>query len=109
MPRSASQWVTLDAGPGSTVKISGCSKAVGTSTGLWDYSIYADASYTDGTSEWGIMAKFDGGTTDWVCSEKSFVVPAGKTMQGMNVYTMYRNDPRGGEAYFDDVKVMVEQ
>ncbi len=41
----ARQWIQLDAQAGSAITISGYSKAVGTSTGLWDYSIYADVTY----------------------------------------------------------------
>jgi len=41
----ARQWIKLDAKAGSTINISGYSKAIRTSTDLWDYSIYADVKY----------------------------------------------------------------
>ena len=45
----ARQSVSLEVVAGSQVTIKGYSKAVGTSTGLWDYGIYADVAYSDGS------------------------------------------------------------
>ena len=105
----ARQSVTLNAEAGSQVTIKGYSKAVGTTVGLWDYGIYADVKYEDGSSLWGQIAKFPGGTHDFTLAEKTFVVPTGKTVTGMSLYAMYRNDPiSSGVAYFDDVEVTVE-
>jgi hypothetical protein len=105
----ARQWVPLDAEAGSIVTIRGYSKAVGTSTGLWDYGIYTDVSYEDGTNLWGQIASFPGGNHGFTLGEKSFQVPAGKTVTGLSLYAMYRNDPiTTGVAYFDDVEVTVE-
>jgi len=104
----AKQSVTLNAEEGSQVTISGYSKAVGTSVGLWDYGLYADVKYSDGSSLWGQIANFPGGTHDFTYGEKTFVVPSGKTVTGMSLYAMYRDDPAGGEAYFDDVSVTVQ-
>jgi len=105
----ARQWVSLTAEAGSQVTIRGYSKAVGTSVGLWDYGIYADVSYADGSYLWGQIAKFPGGTHDFTLGEKTFVVPAGKTVTGMSVYAMYRNDPiSSGVVFFDDVEVTVK-
>lgn len=104
----ARQWVTLTAEAGSQVTFKGYSKAVGTSTGLWDYGIYADVAYTDGSYLWGQIANFPGGTHDWTLGEKTFEVPTGKTVSGMSMYAMYRNDPiANGVAYFDDIEVIV--
>jgi len=105
---AARQWVSLNAESGSSITLSGYSKAVGTSVNLWsDYSVYADVTYDDNTYLWGQVAMFTGGTSDWEFAEKTFVVPAGKTVIGMTIYTMYRNDSAGGSAYFDDIKVNV--
>ena len=105
----ARQSVSLSAGAGSRITIKGYSKAVGTSVGLWDYGIYADAAYDDGGNLWGQIATFPGGTHDFTLGQKTFVVPAGKTVTSLNLYAMYRNDPiSDGEAYFDDVEVTVE-
>jgi len=104
---AALQEITVNAGPGSAVTLSGCSKAVGTSVDLWDYAIYADVTYSDGTHLWGQKASFSGGTTAWVCSSKSFTVPIGKTVVALSLYTLYRNDPLSGTAYFDNVEVVV--
>lgn len=105
----ARQWVSLHAEEGSQVTITGYSKAVGTSVGLWDYGIYADVAYEDGSYLWGQIANFPGGTHDFTLGQKTFVVPAGKTVTGMNVYAMYRNDPiSSGVAYFDDIEVTVQ-
>lgn len=104
----AKQWVSLNAAPGSQVTIRGWSKAVGTSTGLWDYGIYADVAYSDGTYLWGQIANFPGGTHDFTLGEKTFMVPAGKEVIGMSLYAMYRNDSAGGAAYFDDIEVTVD-
>ena len=53
---------------------------------------------------------FPGGTHDFTLAEKTFVVPAGgKTVTGLSMYAMYRNDPiTSGVAYFDDVEFVVE-
>mmetsp|Transcript_3366 Transcript_3366/g.5854 ORF Transcript_3366/g.5854 Transcript_3366/m.5854 type:complete len:259 (+) Transcript_3366:195-971(+) len=105
----ARQSVSLHAEAGSQVTIKGYSKAVGTSTGLWDYGIYADISYADGNHLWGQIATFPGGNHDFTLGQKTFIVPSGKTVTGMTVYAMYRNDPiADGVAYFDDVEVNVE-
>jgi len=105
----ASQWVSLEAPSGYTIEISGYSKAIATSVGTTsDYSIYADVAYEGGTYLWGQTARFPGGTSlDWEYSSHSFTVPEGKTVIGMTLYAMYRNDPLGGTAYFDDVEVKV--
>jgi hypothetical protein len=103
----AQQWVSKEIQADSIVQIKGCSKSVGTSTDLSDYSIYADIYYTDSTYLWGQMANFVGGTTDWVCSMKSFQVPSGKTIERMTVFALYRNDPLSGTAYFDDIEVLI--
>ena len=58
---------------------------------------------------WGQIATFPGGTHDFLPSEKSFTVPAGKTVTGLTLYAMYRNDPIStGAAYFDDIEVTLE-
>ena len=104
----AQQVVSKEISGGSTVTFGGCSKSVGASTGLAeDYSIYVDIYYTDGTYLWGQTVNFDGGTTDWVCKSNSFLVPADKTVQQMNVHALYRSDPLDGTVYYDDVYVFV--
>lgn len=105
----ARQSISLNAEAGSQVTIKGYSKAVGTSTGLWDYGIYADVAYSDGSYHWGLIATFPGGTHDFKLGQKTLEVPFGKTVTGMTVFAMYRNDPiADGVAYFDDVEVNVE-
>ena len=105
----ARQAIPLDAEAGSKVTIKGYSKAVGTSTGLWDYGIYADVAYSDGSYLWGQIANFPGGDHDFTLAQKSFTVPDGKVVIGLTLYAMYRNDPiASGVAYFDDVEVIVE-
>merc|ERR1712159_633445 len=104
----AQQVVSKQISGGSTVTFGGCSKSVGASTGLAeDYSIYVDIYYTDGTYLWGQTVNFDGGTTDWVCKSNSFLVPADKTVQQMNVHALYRSDPLDGTVYYDDVEISV--
>jgi len=102
----ALQQVALNAEAGSQVTIKGYSKAVGTSIGLWDYAIYADVKYVDGSWLYGQIANFPGGTHDFVLAQKTFEVPLGMTVESLNLYALYRND--GGVAYFDDVEVTVE-
>lgn len=105
----AQQWIEVSAEAGSQVTIKGYGKAVGTSTGLWDYGIYADVKYTDDTWLYGQIANFPGGTHDFTLGQKTFEVPTGKTVAGMSLYAMYRNDSgANGVAYFDDVGVIVE-
>jgi len=56
---AARQRVTLTAGEGQIIEISGFSKRVGaTGAAPWDYSIYADVAYSDDTYLWGQLAKF---------------------------------------------------
>ena len=102
--------VYVDAPAGSTETISGYSKAVGTSAGLWNnFSIYSDVKYTDGTYLWGQCARFAGGTTHWEHSVYSFEVLPGKTVEYLSLYAMYKNDPTArSTACFDDVKVLVD-
>jgi len=108
MDGGAKQVITLNAEAGSQVTLRGYSKAVGTSTGLWDYGIYADVKYTDGSWLYGQIATFPGGTHDFTLAQKTFTVESGKTAVSLNLYAMYRNDPLvEGVAYFDDVEVTV--
>eukprot|EP00546_Thalassionema_frauenfeldii_P020972 CAMPEP_0178903840 /NCGR_PEP_ID=MMETSP0786-20121207/5373_1 /TAXON_ID=186022 /ORGANISM="Thalassionema frauenfeldii, Strain CCMP 1798" /LENGTH=1220 /DNA_ID=CAMNT_0020575241 /DNA_START=105 /DNA_END=3767 /DNA_ORIENTATION=+ len=94
-----------------SIVISGWSKAVGVSNNLGsDYSIYTDMRYTDGNDEWGENAVFSGGTsTVWEYANHTFVVPAGKSVDRITLYAMYRNDAGSpsGVAYFDDISVQV--
>ena len=106
----AVQYVSsLEVVAGSQVTIKGYSKAFDISTGLsaGDYAIYADVKYLGGT-QITVIAPFSGGTHDWQASEKSFTVPAGKTVTQIWLYALYRNDPiTSGVAYFDDIEIIV--
>lgn len=57
---AAKQWVSLNnVEEGYVIEISGFSKLVGaTGSAPWDYSIYVDVAYGDGSYLWGQMAKF---------------------------------------------------
>ena len=56
---------------------------------------------------WGLTAPFPGGDHGWLAREVSFTVPTGLTATKLSVYTMYRNDPNPGVAYFDDIEIIV--
>ena len=57
---------------------------------------------------WGQRELFPGGDHGWLAREVSFTVPAGKTVDKLSVYAMYKEDPiRTGVAYFDDIEVNV--
>lgn len=104
---AAKQVVTLNANAGSIVKISGYSKPVGVSNNLGsDYSIYADVLLDSGYL-WGQVATFEGGTSsNWSYSEFSLALE--EHAKEIIIYTLYRNDPANGIAYFDDVQVTVD-
>lgn len=105
---AANQQVYVQAPEGSTVTVSGYSKAQATGTNLGNnYSIYCDVHLSDGTYLWGQNALFSGGTTGWVYSERQFVVPSGKDVKFLSIFAMYKDDPAAGCAYFDDIKVTV--
>ena len=98
-------------GPGSTITFGGYSKAVHTGSGLWnDYSIYADVTYTDGTTLVGEAARFQGGTTNgWAYEAHSFTVPSDKSVASIDLHALYRNDPTdGGYVYFDDLFITTD-
>jgi hypothetical protein len=104
----AKQVVSFSSGltEGKLIEISGYSKRVGaTGTTPWDYAIYTDFSYSDGSYLYGKLAKFTGEDT-WNKAVYTFPIPQGKTVVGMSVYCMYR-DAVDGYALFDDVAVSV--
>jgi len=51
-------------------------------------------------------ATFTGGTHDWEFSDYSFTAPI--AVRGIILYALYRDDPAGGTAYFDDLAVTVK-
>lgn len=104
---AAKQWVPLDVSSGSSITISGYSKAIRTqgdatdsgSGNNIDYSIFADVQYADGTFLWAQAAMFSGSSSSeedengWEYASHSFLVPPEKTVTGLTLYTMYQNDP----------------
>ena len=104
---AAKQVVKLNANAGSVVKISGYSKSIGVSANLGsDYSIYTDVELDSGYL-WGQNAIFPGGTlSNWTYSEYSFTLD--KYAKQLSLYTMYRNDPANGLAFFDDIQVTID-
>jgi hypothetical protein len=70
-----------------------------------DFSI-ADVAFSDDTNLWGQTATFSGGTTSWNMP-RHFYVPSGKSMIGITLYAMYRDDALPGAAFFVDISVHV--
>ncbi|HIE53207.1 MAG TPA: hypothetical protein EYP85_15755 [Armatimonadetes bacterium] len=80
--------------------ISGWSRAQDLSDGAdWQYSLYVDLRYTDGTPLYMQVAAFTGGTHDWEFAEKR-IVPE-KPVATASVYAFIRQ--RTGTAWFDDL------
>jgi hypothetical protein len=52
-------------------------------------------------------ATFSGGATSWEYTKTFFNVPPGKSMIGITLYAMYRDDALPGAAYFDGISLDV--
>jgi hypothetical protein len=66
-----------------------------------NYSLYIDATYTDGTSLFGQTANFRPGTHDW--EQSSFTLRPGKPIRSLTLNCLLRS--RTGRAWFDDVSL----
>ncbi len=84
------------------ILISGWSKAVNVSGNKdYNYSIYVDAFYQDGTPLYGEVASFNSGTHEWEYSEK--IIKPEKPIKYVNIYCLFRNHT--GEAWFDNLSL----
>jgi len=68
-----------------------------------DYSLYLDLVYTDGTTQWGQTALFDGDTHDW--QRREVVILPNKPVRQVSVYLLLRNRP--GKAWFRNPRLGV--
>ncbi|MDR3198132.1 MAG: hypothetical protein LBU34_09725 [Planctomycetaceae bacterium] len=71
----------------------------------YDYSIYLDLIYTDGTPLWGQSIPFSTGTHDWE-RKQIFLVPE-KPVKSLTFYTLFRN--RAGKVWFRDMKLSTQK
>jgi len=62
------------------------------------YSLYIDAEYVDGTSQWGVNTSFDTGTHDW--QQRRVVLQPTKPVRRLTFYGLLRWHE--GTAWFDD-------
>lgn len=99
--QGASQTVQVNQTEPRPLKISGWSRAQDVETGGqdWQYSIYVDLRYTDGTSLFMRIAPFARGTHDWQYAET--IVQPEKPVASAGYYVFIRNI--GGTVWFDDL------
>jgi hypothetical protein len=100
--RGACLHLTLNQSEPQPIQVSAWSRAQDVS-GLpnSDYSLYIDATYTDGSTLWGIEEPFDTGNHGW--QKRVLLITPTKPLREMMVYVLLRNHT--GTAWFDDVKV----
>ena len=55
----------------------------------FNYCVYLDMTYADGTKQYGLKAPFKGGTHDWEKKSTTFKLP--KPVKGINFYVLFRN------------------
>jgi len=67
----------------------------------FDYSLYLDLVFIDGSSLWGQAASFPVGTRDW--NRREVIVFPEKPIKSLTVYTLFRN--HSGKAWFRDVEL----
>jgi hypothetical protein len=98
-----SQQVAIKQDTAAPLKISGWSKAEGIAGAekAWNYSIYLDLNYADGTPLYMQIAPFSPGTHDWEYAET--IIKPGKPLAAATVHIFVRNVP--GTAWFDDLFV----
>ncbi len=99
--QGASQTVQVNQTEPRPLKLSGWSRARDVETGGqdWQYSIYVDLRYTDGTSLYMRIAPFARGTHDWQYAET--IVQPEKPVASAGYYVFIRN--LGGTVWFDDL------
>ncbi len=84
------------------LKVSGWSRAENVSGERdYDYSIYVDITYVDGSHLWGQVAKFDTGSHNWQYSEK--IIFLEKEVDYLYVYALFRY--HSGKVWFDDIEL----
>ena len=100
--KGASQKVVLNQNAVTPIQISGWSKAERVEGNKnADYSLYADLTYTDGTTLWGEHTDFRTGTHDW--ERRRFVIFPQKPVRELTLYVLFRR--HRGTAWFDDVSL----
>jgi len=97
-----SQQITFDQETPKPIKIAGWSKAEGVQPGAaYEYSIYLDLRYADGTAWYMQIAPFKAGTHDWEYAER--VITPEKPVKSASVHVFLREKP--GTVWFDEVFV----
>lgn len=95
-----SQAVELNQTEARPIRIAGWSKALDVTAGEpWQYSIYVDFVYTDGTPLHMRVAPFEAGTHDWQLAEVT-VTPE-KPLRSARLHAFLRR--RTGTVWFDDL------
>ncbi len=68
----------------------------------FNYAVYVDVCYADGTFLFGQCASFATGTHDWAVAE--VLVQPAKPVSELRVYALLRG-PHAGTAWFDDLRI----
>lgn len=99
--QGASQTVRVNQDAPRPLKLAGWSRAQDVEAGGqdWQYSIYVDLRYTDGTSLFMRTAPFERGTHDWQYAET--IVEPEKPVASVSYHVFIRN--LGGTVWFDDL------
>mmetsp|Transcript_29579 Transcript_29579/g.94924 ORF Transcript_29579/g.94924 Transcript_29579/m.94924 type:complete len:1298 (+) Transcript_29579:176-4069(+) len=102
--RGAMQVVRIGQTVPGPLLVSARSKAEGVeeSGSLDSYSMYIDITYTDGSSGYGFVVPFQGGTSEQWRAEKAIIVPS-KPVESISLYLLLRY--RTGTARFESVTV----
>jgi cephalosporin-C deacetylase-like acetyl esterase len=96
------QNVVLDQKVAQPILLSGWSRAEGvTGNPDFDYSLYADVTYQDGTSQWAENAAFNTGTHDW--QQVRHIITPQKPIKSMSFYALFR--VHTGRVWFSDLSV----
>ncbi|MGD9497989.1 MAG: hypothetical protein AB7Y46_16935 [Armatimonadota bacterium] len=99
--QGASQTVQVNQTEARPLKIAGWSRAEGVEAGGadWQYSIYVDLRYADGTPLHMQIASFERGSHDWQYSET--IIEPDKPIVSASYHVFIRNI--GGTVWFDDL------
>ncbi len=99
--QGCSQTVQVDQAEPRPLKIAGWSRCEGVEAGgqAWQYSIYVDLRYTDGTPWHMRVAPFETGGHDWQYSE--LIIEPEKPVASASYHVFIRNI--GGTVWFDDL------
>lgn len=78
-----------------------CEQSITKSRFVFDYAIYVDMTYMDGTKKHSLNTPFATDTTEW--QKKALVINESKAIQELRFYILYRNQT--GKVQFKNLKL----